>query len=100
MLGWSADPDLRPAGVEQIALQLTGAAHAVAADVRHAAEQLTDGHTARILACVVLAEAGHRLAAGPQGTVRCAQGYARLVRVLYEHLDRLTEAAPRPVRAL
>ncbi|MFG2711979.1 DUF6415 family natural product biosynthesis protein [Streptomyces goshikiensis] len=100
-LGWPADPGLRPADLEQIALQLTGAAHAVADDVRHAAEQLAGGHTARALVATVLAEAQHRLAADPRGTVRCAQGHARLVRTLYEHLDHLTEAAPRrPVKAL
>lgn len=99
VLGWPAAPALRPADLELIALQLTGAAHAVADDVRHTAEQLTDGHTARTLAGVVLTEAEHRLAAGLQATVRCAQGRARLVRALYEQLDRLTEAEPRPVRA-
>ncbi|AYV32811.1 hypothetical protein EES41_39255 (plasmid) [Streptomyces sp. ADI95-16] len=101
VLGWPADPGLCPADLEQITLQLTGAAHVVADDVRHAAGQLTGGHTARILAAAVLAEAQHRLAADPQGTVRCAQGHARLVRTLYEHLDHLTEAARRrPVKAL
>ncbi|EDX20917.1 DUF6415 family natural product biosynthesis protein [Streptomyces sp. Mg1] len=90
VLGWPADPGLRPADLEQITLLLTGAAHAVADDVRHAAGQLTDGHTARTLAAAVLAEARHRLAAAPQDTVACAQGRARLVRTLYEHLDHLT----------
>ncbi|MFE9845098.1 DUF6415 family natural product biosynthesis protein [Streptomyces goshikiensis] len=99
VLGWPAGPGPRPADLEQITLLLTGAAHVVADDVRHAAEQLTGGHTARALAAAVLAEARHRLAAAPQDTVACAQGHARLVRTLYEHLDHLTEAAPRrPVR--
>ncbi|MFE3996228.1 DUF6415 family natural product biosynthesis protein [Streptomyces goshikiensis] len=92
VLGWPADPAPCPADLEQITLRLTGAAHVVADDVRHAAGQLTDGHTARARAAAVLAEAQHRLAAAPQGTVPCAQSHARLVRTLYEHLDHLTEA--------
>lgn len=89
VLGWPADPGLRPADLEQITLRLTGAAHVVADDVRHAAEQLADGHTARTRAAAVLAEARHRLAADRQETVACARDRARLVRTLYEHLDHL-----------
>ncbi|MFD3557411.1 restriction endonuclease [Streptomyces goshikiensis] len=90
VLGWPADPGLRPADLEQIALQLKGAAHAVADDIRHAAAQLTDGHTAH-----TLAEAQHHLTPAPQGTVRCAQSHAHLLRTLYEHLDHLTEPTPK-----
>ncbi|MFE2928604.1 DUF6415 family natural product biosynthesis protein [Streptomyces goshikiensis] len=95
VLGWPADPGPRPADLEQLTLRLTGAAHVVADDVRHAAEQLTDGHTARTRAAAALAEAQHHLAADPQNTLGCAQGHARLLRTLYEHLDHLTEATPR-----
>ncbi|WP_436840704.1 restriction endonuclease [Streptomyces griseoloalbus] len=79
---------------EQIALQLTGHARAVAAGVRrHAAALLkSDGRGA--LAEVVLREADGRLSASLEGTARCAQNRARLVRALYTRLDRLTEAVP------
>ncbi|MCY0923921.1 MULTISPECIES: DUF6415 family natural product biosynthesis protein [unclassified Streptomyces] len=100
VLGWTGDPGLRPADVQQIALQLTGAARAVAGDVRRAADRLPADHPARALADVVLAEAERRLSATLQGTVHCAQGRALLVRALYERLDRLAEPAARPVRAL
>ncbi|MER7001340.1 DUF6415 family natural product biosynthesis protein [Streptomyces sp. NPDC000410] len=93
VLGWTGETGLRPADVLQIALQLTGAARAVAADVRRAADRLPADHAARALADVVLDETDRRLSAGPDGTVRCAQGRARLIRALYERLDRLTEAA-------
>ncbi|MFI5642861.1 DUF6415 family natural product biosynthesis protein [Streptomyces goshikiensis] len=94
VLGWPAGPGPRPADLEEVTLLLTGAAHVVAEDLRHAAERLTGGPTARTLAAAVLADARHRLAAAPQDTVACAQGRARLVRTLYEHLDHF-EAAPR-----
>ncbi|MEV4195936.1 hypothetical protein AB0J65_31800, partial [Streptomyces toxytricini] len=75
-------------------------------DVRRAADQLPADHAdhadhvARVLADIVLEEE-RRLSGAPDGTVRCAQGRARLIRALYERLDRLTEAAAsRPAGAL
>ncbi|MFF2779898.1 DUF6415 family natural product biosynthesis protein [Streptomyces sp. NPDC058052] len=101
VLGWTGETGLQPADLHQIALQLTGAARAVAADVRRAADQLPADHAARALADVVLDEADRRLSAAPDGTVLCAQGRARLIRALYERLDRLTEAAASaPAKAL
>ncbi|MFD6231303.1 DUF6415 family natural product biosynthesis protein [Streptomyces sp. NPDC060232] len=100
VLGWSGAPGLPAADLQQIALQLTGAARAVADDVRRAADRLHEDHPARALAEVVLAEAGRWLSGTLRGTVRCARGRARLVRALYERLDRLDEAARGPVRAL
>ena len=94
VLAWDGDPNLRTEDYEQIALQLTGAARAVASDVRSAADRLPDEHQAGALAYVVLAEADRRLSTGLQGTVRCVQGRARLVRALYERLDRLADIAP------
>uniref|UniRef100_UPI002F917D97 DUF6415 family natural product biosynthesis protein n=1 Tax=Streptomyces sp. NBC_01553 TaxID=2975877 RepID=UPI002F917D97 len=93
VLAWK-NPDLAPRDYEQIALQLTGHARAVAADVRHHAAALpkTDGRGA--LAEVVLREADGRLSAPLKGTARCVQNRARLVRALYTRLDRLTEPAP------
>lgn len=101
VLGWTGETGLQPADLQQIALQLTGAARAVAADIRRAADQLPAEHAARALADVVLDEAHQFLSSAPEGTVHCAQSRARLVRALYERLDRLTEAAAsRPARAL
>ncbi|MEV6948732.1 restriction endonuclease [Streptomyces sp. NPDC051172] len=93
VLAWKS-PDLEPRDYEQIALQLTGHARAVAADVRRhaAARPKSDGRGA--LAEVVLREADRRLSAPLEGTARCVQNRARLVRALYTRLDRLTEPAP------
>ncbi|MFL5997843.1 MAG: restriction endonuclease [Streptomyces sp.] len=93
VLAWK-NPDLAPRDYEQIALQLTGHARAVAADVlRHAAVlPKNDGRGA--LAEVVLREADGRLSVPLEGTARCAQNRARLVRALYTRLDRLTEPLP------
>ncbi|MEN8656187.1 DUF6415 family natural product biosynthesis protein [Streptomyces sp. 21So2-11] len=99
VLGWTAVPGLPPADLHQIALLLTGVTRAVAADVRRAADLLPEDHAARALADVVLGEADRRLSVPPEGTVRCAQGHARLVRALYERLDRLVSAAPEPAKA-
>ncbi|MFE6625193.1 restriction endonuclease [Streptomyces sp. NPDC057740] len=98
VLAWK-NPDLAPRDYEQIALQLTGHARAVAADVRRHAAALpkNDGRGALaevVLAEVVLREADGRLAAPLEGTVRCVQNRASLVRSLYTRLDRLTEPAP------
>ncbi|MFJ9412481.1 DUF6415 family natural product biosynthesis protein [Streptomyces sp. NPDC101393] len=96
VLTWTGDPDLPPADYAQIALQLTGAARAVADDVRRATAQLPADHGARALAEVVVGEAERRLSVRLEGTLRCAQNRARLVRALYERLDRLAEVAPTP----
>ena len=74
VLAWKGDPGLQAADYHQIALQLTGAA--------------------RALAEYVLDDADRRLASPLEGTARCAQERARIVRALYERLDRLTELAP------
>lgn len=93
VLAWTATPEPAAADLQHIALQLTGAARAVAGDVRRAAGRLPADHPALALADVVLAEADRRLSVPPQTTVRCAQNRARLVRALYERLDRLTDVA-------
>ncbi|MER5973318.1 restriction endonuclease [Streptomyces sp. NPDC002055] len=100
VLAWAGDPGLAPADLQQIALQLTGAARAAAADARRAADQLPAGHPARALADTVLDEAARRLTATAHGTVRCAQDRARLLHALYERLDHLAKVAPPPARAL
>lgn len=92
VLAWT-DPDcaLQPRDYEQIALQLTGHARAVASDVWRHAEQLPKSSGRRALAELVLADAELRLSTPLEGTVRCVQGRARMVRALYERLDRLRD---------
>ncbi|MGW1405373.1 DUF6415 family natural product biosynthesis protein [Streptomyces sp. NPDC002403] len=99
-LAWTGEDTLTTTrDYEQIALQLTGHARAIASDVRHRADQLPENSGPRALAEIVLAEAEGRLSAKLEGTARCAQNRARLVRALYERLDRLetTPAFPPPV---
>ncbi|MYU23495.1 restriction endonuclease [Streptomyces sp. SID8352] len=99
VLGWTGDPGLPPADLKQLTLLLTGAARAVAADVRRAADPLPEDHAPRALADVVLEEADRRLSVPAEGTARCTQRHARLVRALYERLDRLVSVAPQAVMA-
>jgi hypothetical protein len=93
VLVWTGEDTLTTRDLEQIALQLTGHARAVAADVRRRADQLPKDSGPKALADVVLREAEGRLSATIEGTDRCAQNRARLVRALYERLDRLETAA-------
>jgi hypothetical protein len=60
--------------LEQIALQLTGHARAVASDVRRHADRLVKDSGPKALADVVLHEAEGRLSAPIEGTgtMRCA----------------------------
>ncbi|MGW0536562.1 restriction endonuclease [Streptomyces sp. NPDC003032] len=97
VLAWT-DPHRTPRDYEQIALQLTGHARAVAADVRRHAAALpkNDGRVA--LAEVVLRAAGGRLSAPLEGTAGCAQNRARLVRVLYERLNQALNGHARVAR--
>ncbi|MER5989320.1 restriction endonuclease [Streptomyces sp. NPDC001787] len=88
------DPDLDPRDYEQIALQLTGHARAVASDVRRHADALPKSDGRGALAEVVLREADGRLSAPFKGAACCAQNRAHLVRALYMRLDRLTEPLP------
>ncbi|MER5501893.1 DUF6415 family natural product biosynthesis protein [Streptomyces sp. NPDC002561] len=94
VLAWK-DPDLEPHDYEQLALQLAGHARAVADDVRRHAAALPKSDGCGALAEIVLQEADRRLSVPSKGTIRCVQNRARLVRALYERLDRL-EAAPAP----
>ncbi|MDJ0346440.1 DUF6415 family natural product biosynthesis protein [Streptomyces sp. H10-C2] len=93
VLAWTGPDPLQERDYEQIALQLSGHARAIAADVRRRVGQLPKDSGPKALADVVLREAERRLSATLEGTVRCVQNRARLVRALYERLDRL-EAAP------
>lgn len=98
VLAWTGEDTLAERDYEQIALQLTGHARAAASDVRRRADQLPKNSGPRVLADVVLREAEGRLSATLEGTVRCVQNRARLVRALYERMDRL-EAALAPEKA-
>ncbi|WP_162689007.1 MULTISPECIES: DUF6415 family natural product biosynthesis protein [unclassified Streptomyces] len=97
VLAWTGEDTLATRDYEQIGLQLTGHARAVAADVRRRANQLPKDSGSRVLADVVLREAEGQLSATLEGTMRCVQNCVRLVRALYERLDRL-EAALAPER--
>lgn len=89
-------PEPPPHDYLQIALQLTGHARAVAADIlRHADRTHRGGRTCAAAAALVYAT--ERLASLPlQGTAACVQTRARLVRILHAWLDGLT--APRSSR--
>ncbi|WP_206506636.1 DUF6415 family natural product biosynthesis protein [Streptomyces chrestomyceticus] len=91
VLAWPDEPALHERDYVQIALQLTGHARAVAADLQQHAVRLPKDSGRRALAEVVLGEADRRLTPPLQGTVRCTQNGARMVRALYERLDRLTD---------
>ncbi|MFD9636254.1 DUF6415 family natural product biosynthesis protein [Streptomyces violascens] len=93
VLAWTDTDTLTERDSEQIALHLTGHARAVAADIRRRANQLPQDSGPRALADVVLKEAEELLSTPLEGTARCVQDRARLVRKLYECLDRL-DAAP------
>jgi hypothetical protein len=94
VLAWPDMADVPPDDCLQIALQLTGHGRAVAHDVRRLCGGLAKGDEKRELAEVVLAEADRRLSARRMGTVHCVQQRARMVRALYERLDRLNTARP------
>ncbi|MEU2119529.1 DUF6415 family natural product biosynthesis protein [Streptomyces sp. NPDC016459] len=93
VLAWTGGDTLSTRDLEQIALQLTGHARAVASDVRRRADQLPKASGPKALADVVLREAEGRLSVPIEGTARCVQNRARLVRALYERLDRLEAVA-------
>ncbi|MFE3826687.1 restriction endonuclease [Streptomyces sp. NPDC059092] len=93
VLAWT-DPHLEPRDYEQIALQLTGHARAVAADVRRHAAALPKSDGRGALAEVVLREADGGLSVPLKGTAQCVQNRARLARALYTRLDRLIEPLP------
>ncbi|MER5680711.1 MULTISPECIES: DUF6415 family natural product biosynthesis protein [Streptomyces] len=92
VLAWK-EPNLTPCDYEQIVLQLTGHARAVAADVQRHVDALPKNDGRGALAEVILREAAGRLSQPIQGTARCVKNRARLVRALYQRLDRL-QAAP------
>ncbi|MEH0432081.1 MULTISPECIES: restriction endonuclease [Streptomyces] len=93
VLAWSDPAALRPDDYEQVGLLLSGAAHVVAADVRACAGHLPDDDGRRLLAEIVLGEADSRLPLRSRNLHR-VKNRARMLRALYERLDRLQDAAP------
>ncbi|KAF5990242.1 DUF6415 family natural product biosynthesis protein [Streptomyces sp. WAC00263] len=81
-----------PQDCEQIGRLLAGHARLVADGVQGLCDRLPRGSSLRPLTETVLGEARGRLSVGPRPTVASAQNRARLVRILYERLDRLTSA--------
>ncbi|MFJ2752808.1 restriction endonuclease [Streptomyces sp. NPDC087297] len=95
VLAWTAPGEaLELRDCHLIALELTGHARAVADDVRRCAAKLPVHDGRRALAEVVLRETERGLATPLEATVRCAQSRARVVRDLYERLDRLERREP------
>lgn len=71
VLAWK-NPDVEPRDYEQIALQLTGHARAVASDVRSHAAALPKNDGRGALAEVILREADRRLSTPLTGTAQCS----------------------------
>ncbi|MFG2530097.1 restriction endonuclease [Streptomyces sp. NPDC048516] len=99
VLAWAEPGSIRPTDCAQIALQLTGHARLVAAALRLQTSSLPAESGRRALAEAILGEAARRLSGPVQDTVQCCQNRARLLRALYERLDRLHGAASAPVQA-
>ncbi|MGW6012901.1 restriction endonuclease [Streptomyces sp. NPDC055210] len=85
VLTWSEPAALQRGDYEQVGLLLTGAAYAVAADVREHAARLPANDGRRLLAEIVLDEAD-----------ACLSHRSRTLRALYERLERLHTSAPAP----
>lgn len=94
VLAWEDMADVARDDCLQIALQLTGHGRAVADDVRRLLADPAVPREVRELAEVVLREADRRLPSRRMGTVHCVQQRARLVRTLYERLDRINSVLP------
>ncbi len=97
VLAWPGPgPELQPRDYEQIAHVLAVHARALAGDVQRRCAVLPADSEVRALTEVVLGEAGRRLSVPPRATVAGVQHLARLVRALYERLDRLAAAPAAP----
>ncbi|MBC9730547.1 restriction endonuclease [Streptomyces sp. TRM68367] len=93
VLAWSDPAALRPDDYEQVGLLLSGAAHAVAADVRACAGRLPEDDGRRLFAEFVMGQADDCLARPSRNLLRI-RDRARTLRALYERLDRLQGTAP------
>ncbi|MER6253555.1 restriction endonuclease [Streptomyces sp. NPDC001584] len=99
VLGWTDPVALQPRDYEQIALQLTAYARAVASDLEGHVDRTPADDRRRALAELVLGETARRLPRPYGGTMGCAQSRARLLRALYERLDRFEEPGPARLEA-
>ncbi|MEU5599580.1 hypothetical protein, partial [Streptomyces sp. NPDC020298] len=97
VLAWSDPAALRPDDYEQVGLLLSGAAHAVAADVRACAGRLPDDDGRPLLAEIVLGKADSRLPLRSRNMHR-VKNKARMLRALYERLDRTGSRTQHPPR--
>ncbi|WP_245971028.1 DUF6415 family natural product biosynthesis protein [Streptomyces rishiriensis] len=90
----TAGGPLPPTDCEQIARLMAGHARLVADEVETLCAQLPRRSPLRPLTETVLGEARRRLSVNPRPTVASAQNRARVVRILYERLDRLQGLPP------
>ncbi|WP_345672796.1 restriction endonuclease [Streptomyces similanensis] len=92
-LAWSSPLDVPADDVAQIGHLLAGAARAVADEVRLRAARLPEDDGRRLFAELILQEADGRLSQ-PCTSLNRVHNRARLIRALYERLDRLQAAVP------
>ncbi|GGZ83678.1 restriction endonuclease [Streptomyces rubiginosohelvolus] len=92
-LAWSSPLDVPADDVAQIGHLLAGAAHVVADEVRIHAGRLPEHDGRRLFAELILQEADGRLSE-PCTSLHRVQNRARLIRALYERLDRVQPEAP------
>ncbi|WP_186779870.1 restriction endonuclease [Streptomyces salinarius] len=91
-LAWSSPLDVPAGDVVAIGRLLAGAAWVVADEVRHCAARLPEDDGRRLFAELILQEADGRLSQ-PCTSLNRVHNRARLIRALYERLDRLQSAA-------
>jgi hypothetical protein len=92
-LAWSSPLDVPADDVAQVGHLLAGVARVVAEEVRARADRLPEDDGRRLFAELILQEAQGRLSQ-PCTSLHRVQNRARLIRALYERLDRLTAAVP------
>ncbi|MFD7867592.1 restriction endonuclease [Streptomyces sp. NPDC059783] len=92
-LAWASPLDVPADDVVQIGHLLAGAAWVVADEVRASAALLPGNDGRRLFAEIILKEADGRLAI-PCTSLHRVQNRARLIRALYERLDRVRAVAP------
>ena len=85
---------LPPEDCEQIARLMAGHARLVAAEVEALCADLPRRSPLRPLTETVLGEAHRLLSVEPRATLASTQNRARVVRILYERLDRLQGLSP------
>ncbi len=92
VLAWSSPLDVPADDVAAIGHLLAGAARVVADEVRRCTARLPEDDGRRLFAELILQEADGRLSR-PCTSLNRAHNRARLIRALYERLDRLQSAA-------